>query len=143
MELLYNTLCDKLSSLSKIKYIDLDKGQVDLFETRPAVSFPALLLGFQIPQTSDIGAKQQQVMVAINIRLVIDYVGNTSANTPTGAKAQSLGYFRILDDIHKLLQGWSTAEFNKFSRKTMREERRADGLKVVNITYTTSYIERA
>jgi hypothetical protein len=143
MIFLFNALVAKLQQLPALKWIDLDKGQIDQYELRPPISYPAVLIGIQYPRTESIGAKKQQVDALINLRLVVDYAGPTSHLSPAEARAESLQYLQLAEEVFALLQGYGSDRFNKLDRRNMREERRPDGLKVVNISFATSFVDTA
>jgi hypothetical protein len=146
MESLFTKLVTRITDeIPEIKWVDLDKGQINQFDSRPALLYPAILIGLQLPRTQDFDTrgKIQECNALVNIRLIIDYTGNTSAATPAIERGKSLNYFTITDKIYRKLQSWGDEEFNPLSRQSLREEQRPDGLKVVNIAFTTSYIDRS
>jgi len=145
MKTLYLKTLAKLQEITDLKYIDLDTGQLDAPDAdgRYPVNFPCALIGVQIPRARDhnqAGSKQE-VEALINIRLGVDFSGNTSSTTPEGVRAESLGYFELADLIWEKLQGWKDSELSQFSRVSAREERRGDRVKVVNIPFSTGYIQ--
>lgn len=141
MTFLFNALTAKLQEITELRWIDLDKGQIDRYDLRPPLAFPAVLIGIQYTRAESIGNRSQQVEALINLRLVVDYSGPTSAATPTQARQESLSYFQLAESVFDKLQGHKEAQFNRLDRRSMREERRQDGLKVINIAFATNFIE--
>ena len=123
-----------------IKFSDLDKGQIDNYDQRPAVAFPAVLLKIELPNTADIGGKKQQCQARVTLRIAFDYTGQTSCNTPSEALEQSLSYFDVVDELYQVFQGYFGEGFTRFSRLNLTEEKRKDGLKVVNMPFSTTYL---
>ena len=145
METLFNKIVERITTIvPEIKWTDLDKGQINNFEIKPPILYPAVLIGLQLPRTLDMdnAGKVQECNALVNIRLVVDYSGNTSAVTPEAEREKSMAYFRLADKVYKALQGWGDPAFNELSRQSLREEQRPDGLKVINMPFTTAYIDR-
>lgn len=124
-----------------LKWIDMDKGQLEYYSERPSVSFPAALIGLQITRTHKLSHNRQRCDVLVTVRLAMDFTGNTSHTVPKVARDQSLAYLDITDSIYDTLQGWHEDLFNPLERQALREERRPDGYKVIAIPFTTSFIQ--
>jgi len=140
---IYEKLFAKLSEVAELNWIDMDKGQLDYYETRPSVQFPCALISVQLPKCDDIGAKKQNCQALITVRLAFDFTGNTSAATPAAERAKSLAYLNLCEAVYKKLQGWKDAGFNALSRQSYREEKRTDHYKVGYMPFTTSFIDLA
>lgn len=138
---IFELIVEKLQEINKIKWIDLDKGQLDYIEHRAPVHFPCVLIGMQITRTRKISNLRQQCDLMVTIRLAVDFAGNTSQITPGPVRQDSLEYLALGDLIYDQLQGWGTDLFNPMERQSLREERRNDGIKVISIPFTTSFIQ--
>ena len=141
MKEIFLIIASHLQGLSDISWVDLDKGQLEFYETRPSVQFPAVLIGMQITRTHKISNTRQRCDLLITLRLAVDYHGNTSQITPDVARAESMRYLDLSDQLYSRLHGWGSELFNPLERQALREERRADGYKVVAIPFTTTYIQ--
>lgn len=141
MEPIYEAILSRLSEITALKWIDLDKGQLELYETRPPVSFPCALIGMQITRTHKISHLRQRCDLMVTIRLSFDFNGNTSQITPVAARKQNLQYFSLADEVFNKLHGWGQKAFNEMERQALREERRPDGLKVISIPFMTSFVQ--
>jgi hypothetical protein len=139
MKEIYKDLLTKLSAISELKWVDLNKGQMN-FE-RPPVTFPAVLIGLALPQCSDLNHLKQNVILQIRLKVCFDFSGNTNKLTPTANQDTALAYFDTVDAIHTALQGKRLTNTNFLSRTNVTEEIRPDGYKVVNTTYQTDYNE--
>jgi hypothetical protein len=141
MKFLFKSIQDRLKSeVPELRWIDMDKGQLDYFE-RPPVSFPCALISVQLPRTVDLGAKKQKCDALIVIRLGFDFSGNTSHVTPETALEKSLEYFDLVEKVYEALQGYQESTYNNLSRQSLREEKRPDMIKVVNIPFITSFVD--
>jgi len=145
MEEIYELLLAKLGEIAELNWIDLDKGQLETGESRPAVSFPCALITIQYPNTEDLDFKGtiQDCDVQIGIRVAHDYTGNTSAVTPEAVRAESLEYLRLVQKVYKKLQGFTDGTMNELSRRSQREERRPDQIKVMQINFVSKFEETA
>jgi hypothetical protein len=141
MKDLFITIASRLEALSALKWIDLDKGQLDRFDMRPSLSFPCALIGVQITRTHKLSHQRQRCDALVTVRLAVNFSGNTSAITPGVARRQALDYFDLADLVYMRLHGWGTSAFNELERQAVREERRTDGIKVVSIPFTTSFVQ--
>ena len=130
------------NQLKLIRFSDLDKGQLESNTDRPAVAFPCVLIGIELPNTVDIGNDKQKCQARINLRIAFDYTGRTGSNVPTPVQEQSLAYFDLIDAIYKTFQGYFGSGFTRFSRVSLREERRNDGLKVLTMPIATTFIDQ-
>lgn len=141
MKFLFKAILARLKEeIPELKYIDMDKGQLDFFE-RPPVLFPCALISIQLPRTQDLGAKKQKCDAMITIRMGVDFSGNTNSLTPAAELEKSMAYYDLTQKIYNTLQGWHTQEFNTLSRTSLREEKRPDMIKVVNIPFSTSFVD--
>lgn len=130
------------NQLKKIRWADMDKGQLEFYETRPAVAFPCALIKVEISKTENLGNNIQRCYGRGTIRLAFDYVGETSAKTPEALRLQSLEYFELLKAVYLAVQG-KTGGTGKFDRVSAVEENRPDGLKVLNMPFTTVWLDKS
>lgn len=138
MKIIYSKLLELLSEIPTLKWIDLDKGQLDLTD-RPPVAFPCALIEIDLPRCEDLGAKKQHCNASFTIRLGFNVLGETSAVTPGARRDAALNYFDLVDEVYAKLQGYGNTQLSPFSRKRISNERRADGLKVIVMTFETEF----
>jgi len=141
MDEIYEIILAKLDEIVELKWIDLDKGQLETADSRPPVLFPCALISIQYPNTEDLDYKgtSQDCNVQIGIRVANDYTGNTSAVTPDAERAKSLEYLKLVQKVYKKLQGYTDASLNQLSRRSQREERRGDQIKVMQINFVSQF----
>ena len=130
------------NQLKKLRWVDMDKGQLEFYETRPAVAFPCALIKVEITKTENLGNNVQRCFGRGTIRIAFDYVGETSAKTPEALRQQSLEYFELLKGVYLAIQG-KIGGTGKFDRQSAAEENRPDGLKVLNMPFTTVWIDKS
>jgi hypothetical protein len=138
MKELYLSILQYLESITELNYIDKDKGQLEAYQTRPAVAFPCALIKLNLPTIEKLGKGVQRCTADFTIRLAFDYVGATSSQTPTLTLHQSLNYFDVVEKVQNCLQD------SLFKNHTIRqvsaiEETRPDGLLVLNVRFATTY----
>jgi hypothetical protein len=142
MKALYLKALELLEPITAIKYADLDKGQLDREDTRPALQFPCVLIRIEYTQTRDIVDKKQKVHARLGLRVAFNFAGDrTGSNAAESIRDESLEYFDTIEEIHQAFQAYFGNGFSRFSRLNLQEERRNDGLKVVSLPYATSFID--
>jgi len=130
-------------NINSIQWIDLDKGQLNNYEERPAIDFPAVLLKIEYPRTNKLTRTQQQCDVQITATIVFDFFDDTDSNTSDERLEQSLEVYNIAQEVHDVLQGLcdNTIIRSPLERMSIRDPNRADKLKVLQYTYSTKTIE--
>lgn len=131
----------RLKTVSALKWIDMDDGQLEFFESRPPVAFPCALVEVEYPVCEDETDTMQMVTAIITIRLAFEPVGQTNANTPTLIQTKGLSRYDTVNACFSALQGWSDDEVSGFSRKSQTVEKRDDNLKVIRQVWETTFEE--
>lgn len=142
MKQLFLTLTALLKTVPALRFIDLDKGQLEYYTERPAVAFPCALMNIQISRAENLGGNVQRCFGSGTIRLAFDYQGETAGNTPDAIKAQSLEFFDTVQAVYLAVQGKQGGN-GKFDRQSVKEETRRDGLKVISIPFNTNWIDKS
>jgi hypothetical protein len=142
MKTLFTSISARLKDqVTDLRWIDLDTGQLEHYEGRPAVAFPCALLDIEYPQCEDLDTTSQHVNVSITIRLAFEPMGETNSAAPSPTRTRALSILDTVEALHDALQGWGTTEFSELSRASVRTEKRDDPLKVYNLIYTTTLQE--
>jgi hypothetical protein len=128
------------NQLKKIRWVDMDKGQLEFYDTRPAVPFPCALVKVEISKTEDMGNGIQRCYGRVIVRLAFNYVGETSNLTPEATRLQSLDYFDLVEAVYLGMQGKAVGK-GKFDRQSAVEENRPDGLKVIAVPFAASWLD--
>lgn len=144
MDILLEVLKERLNTTGKFKYIDEDWGQLEDYQAHPPVQFPCALIsinsgGFSnigiertaTPQNRQLGEFTLEVTVA-NLRL-----SNTSLKAPMGQKNNAHAVWTLLEEVHKVLQGWKPLKYSgALIRTSWRKPKRNDGIQEYKINYT-------
>ncbi|MGV3705436.1 MAG: hypothetical protein ACO1NU_08660 [Arcticibacter sp.] len=131
------------NQLKKLRWVDLDKGQLEFYDMRPAIALPCALIRVELTRAETIGNNDQRCTGRVIIRLAFDYVGSTSKASPATIRQQSLEYFDLLEGVYRAVQGKSGKGVGKFERVNAMEQTRPDGLKVLEMTFNTTWIDKS
>ncbi len=143
MEQIFEICLERTGLVPQIKWADLNNGQMDNYDERPPVKFPAILFTIDIAQAEDIGQNLQRCNARITVSVCFDYTGRTSCSTPAPVREQSLEYLRTVRDVYKTFQGfYREGVISRFTRKSQVTEKRKDGYKVVNMIFEAGYIDK-
>ncbi len=137
---LFIAVSDRLKSeVPALKWIDADDGELENFESRPALAFPCALIDIQLPNCEDYNTVHQLCHALIRVRVAFDTTGErTSAQTPAAARQRSLEKYAVVDGVYKALQGFCADAFTELSRKTSASAL-VRGYKVYDITFETTF----
>lgn len=139
MKIIYNQLLTLLGQIPELRWIDVDFGQIDSYETRPPIAFPAALIDIELPECSDEGDKIQRCTCRVSLRLVFDTYGETSAAAPAIDRNKATRYFDTVEKVYVKLQGYYDDNIDGLSRKDVFQEKRDDGLKVTVMRFETEF----
>lgn len=130
-------------ALPNIHWVDLDKGQLNQYDTRPAIEFPAVLIKIEYPSTSKLSRKEQQCAVLVTVSIVYDCFDDTDSITEADRLQQSLQVYDIAEEVHDALQGENDNTIMRapLERLSVRDPNRNDQLKVLQYTYSTRIID--
>lgn len=134
-------ICERLSEISSLRWIDAEEGQLNA--ERPAVAYPCCLVEMSYPQCEQLTPGKEQ-KVTVNIRLVIafDSMGQTNMHAPEKVRNKAFERMDILQEIHNKLQWWDNKRmFFPLRRIQIGPTKRSDGIKVYEAVYRTMYID--
>jgi hypothetical protein len=140
MKTIYLAIMEQLESLSALKWIDLDTGQ--LATPKPSVSFPCALVGIKLPKSKSLTDTIQDCDARITVKLGFDNKVRTAAKTPEVARTASLAVYDIIADVYKILQGFRTENFDNLNRVSQGDEPTKNGLFVYKIEFSTAFEDR-
>ena len=152
MDTVYADLINRLSTaVPELRWIDYDQGQIDYPAEHYPIDFPALLIDFASTEWEDIGQQIQGGDMTISFRIAFRLYEDLNNHTPADSRNAGLQKLQLLKTVHKALQGFAGANYNRLSRIRTFTEKREDGLKVIVMQYNTyinddsaqtSYIEQ-
>lgn len=144
LEKLYEAIMKRIMSKTQIRFVDLDYGQYE-FDTRPATSFPAVLIDFDSLVYSDLGDNVQECTGQIILRMGVAEYSPSSSSTPELWRKKGLEHFRQEAELHKALHGWDPGidddqgSTSVLSRRSSITEKRQDNLRIREIRYEFRY----
>lgn len=143
MKKLFLFLREKLRVLPSINWVDLDKGQLNRYDTRPSIDFPAVLLKVEYPTTTKLSGPLHQCTAIVTATVVFDCMDDTSSITDEASLTESLMVYDIADQVHKAIQGAMdvTVIRSPLERTSLRDPNRPDKIKTLVYTYSTKVIE--
>jgi hypothetical protein len=144
MKQIYELIAQRIQNqVEEIKWIDLDNGQIDYYEYRVNVDFPAVLINIKYPYCEDIGTDGIQLCdVEIELRTVFNLFDETNIDAPQQVRDNALEIFQIINKIHACLQNWrNDGTCGTISRQSITKESRTDGSKVYSMVYKTTYYD--
>lgn len=124
-----------------LAYIELDLGQLEVYDSRPAVSFPCGLLRFAG------NYEQRQLNTQLNrftltVKLGFDVYGNTSSLVPPDARELALSYLDTEQELFEKLQGWMGSVLcEPLTRISDADQYSEDGLRKRLITFRGAYVD--
>ncbi len=143
MKKLFLFLRARITPLNSIRWVDLDKGQLNKYDTRPSIDFPAVLLKVEYPNTTKLSGPLQQCNAIVTATVVFDFMDDTSSITEEQTLMQSLECYDIADEVHKLVQGAMDVNVIRtpLDRLSVRDPNRPDKIKTLIYTYGTKVHE--
>jgi len=132
------------SQVPLLKYIAQDWGQLSLYThgDRPPVKFPCALVDIQSGQFSNDGNLVQEGLLQIVIT-VADMTQNVSRKAPVDLTAYEMRIYDIMQDIYKVLQGWSGGtDYSGLVRTSFGRAIRSDGIRMRTMTFTCNWQDR-
>lgn len=135
---------DKLASVTALKYIDQDWGQMDYFPN-PPVKFPCALIDIQSVQYTNTGELIQQGTAIIVIRLFNLKISNSSKESPQSQKDNAKKIWQLIEDVNKAIHGqkFLQAGYGVPIREQMRRTKREDGCYQTELYYSVQFTDNS
>lgn len=123
----------------EIRYTDLDLGQLEYYETRPAVSFPCVLIDFPSAQYSDHSFNTQWGNFSISCRLGFSPFSSANSLAPDLSKEKALQFYEIENKLYVALQTFDAGGIiQPMTRISIATEKREDPYRVREMIFTTA-----
>jgi hypothetical protein len=139
MKALYLKTLAKLAELPAIKYTDRDRGQIDRYDTRPAIAFPCALISISQPRRKNLTSRTQQVQAQITIRLAFERLQDASSISSESRRLKALEYYDMVEAVENLLQGYGDTQMNRWECTSITDEQRPD-LDIVRFVFVTGFV---
>ncbi len=136
MEKLYKFVADRLKTVSAIKHIDIDSGQLDRKD--PALKYPCSLVKLESVNKNIDESGSQEKSWTVTIRSAFDATGNnTHANQRDEVIDRSLAYLQAASDIYATFQGLGSPDYELFECISETQDNR-DGYVIFKHIFKTS-----
>ncbi|MDN4753637.1 hypothetical protein QYZ87_10925 [Porphyromonadaceae bacterium W3.11] len=141
MKAIYTALLGQLQTITQLKYIDMDTGQLEVgfAETkRPPIAYPAALITISVNRQQDITEVSQLCNARVTVRIADDTAMRTAAHQ--SQRSRSLQIYDLVEEVRECLQGYTGEEtFSPLSRISQERERQSNGLFVYRIDFETTF----
>lgn len=126
-----------------IRMVEQDLAQIDVYETRPAVSFPCVLVDFPSTNYEQKQFKAQWAQMNIQLRLAFDQWSSSSSLSTEDIRRKAMAYYDIENKIYLSLQDWTADGLLMLPLKRVSDakEKRED-FRVIAITFKATYEDR-
>lgn len=122
-----------------IEWIDQDLGQLEAYQTRPAVSFPCVLIDFPTTQYSNHSQMVQWADINISVRLGFTPFSSANSEAPDVSKEAALQFYELENKVYEALQGFTANDcVQPLNRISVATERRDDVYRVREMIFTTA-----
>ena len=151
MDILYRSIVKQLQTkvTQQQLWIDLEAGQLEAMDENYPMQFPAVFIDLANCQWQDLSDGRQMGLLEINIRIAIDVYHDFHGDAPSLKDAAD--QLKLINQVHAALHTFGGGiiladdseteyidiHFSPLTRTSSNAERRADGLKVYQMTYTT------
>ncbi len=127
-----------MAEVPEIKYIDQDLGQLEIYEGRPAVAWPCVLIDFPDAQYSNHSELVQWADVNISVRLGFAPFSSANSLAPDISKEKALEYYEVENKLYEALQGFTADDcIQPMIRLRAGTETREDAYRVRQMMFTT------
>ena len=144
MKALIKNIQTRLDTVTDLKYIDEDWGQLDYYSPNFPVQWPCVLIDITNAGYSNIGMdrsvkpmQRQQADAQISFTVANLKLTNTSAKAPVMQKDNAWSIWDLIEEVHEKLQGFSPEVYaGKLIRTSLQRVKRDDGVQEYTITYS-------
>jgi len=144
MKVVIDNVRTLLSTISELKYVDENTGQLDNYSPNFPVKWPCALIDIQSDIYTNKGrnptkspVNRQMSNFVLEIRIANLKLTNTSSRAPITQRDQAESIWTIIDAVHEKIQGYSPdPTISSFIRTARNRVMRDDGVQVYVITYT-------
>ena len=140
MDVLFKDVIGYLKTITEIKWIDEDCGQLDIYQD-PPVMFPCALVSVQVPEWIGIkepevqpGKAQLIVKLGFDTRIPLGNVGTTQLT-------KAFEHFAILKKVTFAIRGKHGTTYRGIDRMSTLKTINEVGVKIYTITFASSIVE--
>ena len=136
-------LQDRIKAMvPEIREIDQDLSQIDVYEERPPVALPCVLIDFSETTYDQLGSLIEDGTVSIDLRLAFPAYSTSNSLAPLQVRENALKYYELENKLYKALHGWApdSGICQPLARITaVTEKGREDALRVRRIVFSTMF----
>jgi hypothetical protein len=144
MKAIIEAVQDLLEPTPGIKYVDENWGQLDYYSPNFPVKWPCALIDVNSAQFSNIGMDKQATPqnrqmgdYTLEVRIANLKLTNSSAKAPQAQKDHSRTIWTLIEEVHKLLQGFRPDEnCGKLIRTGISRVPREDSVQEYTVIYS-------
>jgi len=108
---IYQALKEHIKSeVPEIEWIDTDLGQLELYESRPAVKFPCVLIDFPTTEYKEKQQKTQHGQMQVSFKLGFAGYDATNSAAPVQIAEAGLQYFELEHKLYLALQDFNAGD---------------------------------
>lgn len=131
-------------TVTAVKHVDENWGQLDLYGNEIPVQWPCALISLNSAVFSNLGTdvkarpmNRQEGTATVELAFAKLKLTNSSFKAPMAQKEKAWEIWDIVDNAHKALHGWNpTPGTGKLIRTGISQVRRDDGVQEIRVTYT-------
>lgn len=128
------------TEVPEIKWVDQDMGQLEVYDIRPPVQFPCLLVDFATTNYDMLHSQVQFANSTVVLRLGFNPFSSANSAAPVKYKKQALEYYELEQKVYKAFQGWFVDDLcQPWTRVSSVTEGREDDLRIRTIQFTTTF----
>lgn len=144
MQTAYKEIMERIQArIPGVRWIDLDRGQIDDPENHYTIDFPAILISFGDIPWGSIMEKVNHGECEITLRIAYKPYNDSSNHTPETIRDQALTELGIRQSLNATLQGFAGSNFNELQHVGTSQEPREDGMLVFAETYKTLLVDNS
>src|SRR5436190_8310160 len=122
---LFLAVQNRITTITELKWVDQNFGQLDHYELKPAVLFPCALIDLSGFSFEDLPDGRQVASGRVVVSIGTAPFTNSNMSTPTPQKEKALSYYEIEYAIHCKLHNWTPLPgMEKLTRRTMDKQER-------------------
>lgn len=129
---------EALQQVPELRYAGEDWGQLDYFRQSP-VKFPCALVDVEAVDYSDNGARYQQGIGSLTVRVADSRMFNGSFQAPPSDT--EFAAFDLLQSVYKALQGLSGETFSPLTRTKLVRARRDDSIREFRLSFDFAFTD--
>ena len=142
MKQLIADLKTRLSTITGIRYIDEDWGQLDYYSPNQPVKWPCVIIDVNQTNWTNQGEHVQIGLANVSIRVADMRLSNSNPKAPSSQQTAAASIFDMLTLIHVALHGWTADSANgPLTRTLTRKVNRDDGIREFEMVFSVQLID--